>query len=77
METGDGGVVADVVRVAILIVVRSLYICFFLKVVVVVLVIVVVVVMVVGYWWWLWHSGGGGGGESLCKGGRFNSCSML
>ena len=31
METGDRGVVADDVRVAILIVVRSLYICFFLE----------------------------------------------
>ena len=29
-------------------------------------------VVVVGYWWWC--IGGGGGGDSLCKGGRCNSC---
>ena len=30
--------------------------------------------VVVGYWWLFWGNGGRSGGDSICIGGRCNSC---
>ena len=71
-------VLTAVVRVAILVVVGSLYSSAFLVGMALVLDSggggVVVVVVVTKHWWWLWCSGCGGASDSLCKGGSRITC---